>query len=210
MSGARGRSRSVLVVRADSPVGRAAVARFDAAGDRTHAVAGELADARAHAVSVDAAIEVLGRIDVLVIPGSPAVSPSSRPEGARVAIDAGLRTPFFWAQAAARSMSGGRLVLVAPARADAAGVPAPATVVEGGLLALVRLLAVELAPRGFHVNAVCPVAADANPVVAAAAIEFLASDDASYMTGSSLPVLASETPRLASPLDWAAHAEPRE
>jgi NAD(P)-dependent dehydrogenase (short-subunit alcohol dehydrogenase family) len=194
MIDARGRSRSVVVVRADSPVGRAAVVRFDAAGDRIHAVDGEVADARARAAAIDAAIEVLGKIDVLVVPGSVAPSPSSGPDGVRAAIDTALRTPFFWAQAGARSMNGGRLVLVAPARADAARGPAPANVVEGGLVALVRLLAVELAPRGFGVNAVCPVASDANDAAVAAAIEFLASDGASYVTGASLPMLASETP----------------
>lgn len=199
MSEAEGRPGSVLIVRADSPVGRATVARFEAAGDRTHAVDGEPADARACAASLGGAIDALGRVDVLVVPGSPAPRPSSGPDRSRVAIDAGLRTPFFLAREAARRMRGGRLVFVAPPRADAAHVVAPASLVEGGFIALVRLLAVELAPRGFAVNGLCPVASDANPDAVAAAAEFLASDDASYMTGAVLPVLPLEPRDVTGP-----------
>jgi NAD(P)-dependent dehydrogenase (short-subunit alcohol dehydrogenase family) len=212
MSSAPGASRSVLVVRADSPAGRAAVARFDAAGDRVYAVEGEPSDPRSRVDSLTAAVDALGGIDVLVVPGPAAVASSFPPHAGRSAIDGGLRTPFFWAQEAARSMTSGRMVLVAPARIANASAPAPATLVEGGLIALVRLLAVELAPRGIGVNAVCPIASDVRPNAVAALIEFLASSDASYMTGALLPMFGAETGTTArrTRARWAARTRRKE
>ncbi len=74
---------------------------------------------------------------------------------------------------------------------------------KAGVLALTRQMAVEWAPHGIRANAVCPGVIDTpmlrlmedpaagrlgTPDEVAAAITFLASDDASYLTGVALPV----------------------
>lgn len=191
--------RSVLVVRARSPFGRAAVERFAAEGALTHAHEGDGADADERRSAVGAAVAAHGALDVVVVP--PPVVPSRAFLEAgvgdhRAGVDAALRTTFFLAQEAARAMTGGgRICLVSPSRPAHIGpqMPAPATLVEGGLVALVRLLAVELASRRISVNALCPIASGADPGAVAAGLAFLASADASYVTGAFLPVLDRET-----------------
>lgn len=106
------------------------------------------------------------------------------------AFDAPLRSTFFVVQAAVAAMrTGGRICIAAPARPPEIGsdLRAPATLLEGGLVAMVRLLAAELAPD-IAVNAVCPLGSGADPDAVAAAVSFLASPDASYVTGAFVPV----------------------
>jgi NAD(P)-dependent dehydrogenase (short-subunit alcohol dehydrogenase family) len=86
---------------------------------------------------------------------------------------------------------------------------------KGGVVLLTRSLARELGPQGVRVNCVCPGGVDtamlqgfldvvgttaaqvaqhvplrrlAEPAEVAAAVAFLASDDASYVTGAAIPV----------------------
>lgn len=109
----------------------------------------------------------------------------------RAANDTVLRTAYFIAQHAVRAMDdGGRICIAAPRRPDAIppGIPSPATTIEGGLIALVRLLAVEVAPEGIAVNGVCPIGQRTDAAAVAAALAFLASTDASYVSGAFLPV----------------------
>jgi NAD(P)-dependent dehydrogenase (short-subunit alcohol dehydrogenase family) len=118
---------------------------------------------------------------------------------------------------AMREAGGGAIVNVS-SRLASIGVPTMAmySAAKGALLSLTRAAAVELAPRGIRVNAVAPgmtrtplfeawAAAEGDEVVAraaaaipqgrfgtpeevAAAIAFLASDEAAHITGASLPV----------------------
>jgi NAD(P)-dependent dehydrogenase (short-subunit alcohol dehydrogenase family) len=181
-----------LVVRSDSTIGRAAVERFAAEGARVHAAEGETCRGGA---AVRECVGEFGRLDVLVIaPADAAVEPFPRAslEDHRAAMDAGLRTTFFIAQHAVRAMSdGGRICIAAPTRSEqiAAQIPAPATIVEGGLIAMVRLLAVEVAPDGIAVNSLCPIDPRAEAGSVAAGLAFLASADASYVSGAFVPVL---------------------
>jgi NAD(P)-dependent dehydrogenase (short-subunit alcohol dehydrogenase family) len=180
-----------LVVRSGSTIGRAAVERFAAEGARVHAAEEETCRGGA---AVRECVDEFGRLDVLVIaPADAAVEPLPRAslEDHRAAIDAGLRTTFFTAQHAVRAMSdGGRICIAAPTRPGlAAEIPAPATIVEGGLIAMVRLLAVEVAPDGIAVNSLCPIDPRAEAGSVAAGLVFLASAEASYVSGAFIPVL---------------------
>jgi NAD(P)-dependent dehydrogenase (short-subunit alcohol dehydrogenase family) len=180
---------SALVVRAGSPIGRAALERLLADGALVSHVEGDPADAAARGSALASAVEANGRIDVLVIPPPAGQAPLALGAADLAAdIGAALRTPYFLMQEAARRMTGGRICLAAPQRPDGLETPEPASLVEGAFLALVRLLAVELAPRKIAVNALCPIAALAPPSSVASALSFLASPASAYMTGALLPL----------------------
>jgi NAD(P)-dependent dehydrogenase (short-subunit alcohol dehydrogenase family) len=181
-----------LVARSDSSIGRSSVERSSAEGASVHPVAEEKCG-RPRA-TVDGCLDVFGRLDVLVVaPSDEVVEPlqDAPLDGYRTATNEALRTAFFLAQAAARAMTeGGRICMAAPRRSGRtpADMPAPATIAEGGLIAMVRLLAVELAPNGIAVNAVCPIGPQADAQAVASVLVFLASADASYVSGASVPV----------------------
>jgi NAD(P)-dependent dehydrogenase (short-subunit alcohol dehydrogenase family) len=181
--------RSVVVVRSRSAVGLAALERFRAAGERIVAVDADLADALARRGAFEDAVRSTGSIDVLVLPGPDEPQAPAWPAAADAIAraDTALRTAYFCTRDAARHMTGGRIVLAVPARSRAS-VVAPATLAEGAFAALVRLLAVELAPRSIAVNGLCPIEPDVAPDAIADALAFLASPDASYLTGASLPM----------------------
>ena len=129
-------------------------------------------------------------------------------------MDVNLKGAFICARAAAPTMGPGGAIVNVASLAGRASSPAMAcaySVSKAGLLGLTRHLAKELAPRGIRVTAVNPgvvltqMVADnypqghqdrvietvplgraAQPEEIASAIVFLASDDASYVTGASL------------------------
>lgn len=206
--GRRLEERVAMVVRAGSPFGRAVVERFRAEGARTIAYEGDGDDARERRAAVGAAFDAHGALDILVIPpplvvGRPFLE--ADPEEDRADVNAAVRTTFFLVQEAARAMgAGGRCCIAGPKRSGSVpnDMPAPATMLEGALIALTRLVAVELAPRGVAINAVCPVGPDADPADVAGSLAFLASDDASYVLGAFVPVLGrSDTSARTPPSD---------
>jgi 3-oxoacyl-[acyl-carrier protein] reductase len=133
-------------------------------------------------------------------------------------LDVNLTGPFLVARAAARNMAengGGAIVNVASLNGlEAEPNFADYNSSKGGLVMLTRSLAIDLVKHNIRVNAVCPgyiltpmteeYAADpdvgpaireaipmgrfGDPAEVAAAIAFLASDDASYVTGEVLMV----------------------
>jgi 3-oxoacyl-[acyl-carrier protein] reductase len=193
-----------------------------AAGAEVEMLLGDLGTPDAAGAAVDAAIKRFGRLDVVV---------SNAGFADRTAVgaldDAGFARSvdaIQWgflrlARAAMAHMSaGGRIVAVSSFvahvfRPDITTFPASAAA-KAGMEALVRALAIELAPRRVTVNAVAPgfIQKDKGahaalgpksfqdntariplgrlglPADVAAAIGFLASDDASYITGQILHV----------------------
>jgi NAD(P)-dependent dehydrogenase (short-subunit alcohol dehydrogenase family) len=184
--------RVVLVAHSDSSIGRAVVKRLAAGGALVETVEEETGGDEISAWQPGP----LRRLDAFVVAPVGAVVdpfPEASLDDYKAALQESLRTMFFLTQQAVRAMKdGGRICMSSPRRQ--AGMEGhflvPSTVVEGGVIAMVRLLAVEMAPRGIAVNGVCPVGARADVESVASAVAFLGSADASYVTGTFIPVTA--------------------
>jgi NAD(P)-dependent dehydrogenase (short-subunit alcohol dehydrogenase family) len=248
MIGAAGRfgERVVIVTGAARGVGRRAVELFleegasVVAGDRRGnelqevfaGVEGELelveADLRERADCerlVERALARFGRLDVLFNnAGVTLRSPLEETEDElwEEALETNLRSVFYCSRAAVpqmRRQGSGAIVNNASINAIRGNVNLTAySAAKGGLVAMTRALATELAPAGIRVNALCPGALD-TPMTAeyldsaddsealretlarkhplgrlgtaddvARAALFLASDDAAFITGVALPV----------------------
>jgi gluconate 5-dehydrogenase len=203
----------------DEVAGR--VAELAAAGGSASGRAGDLADLDDAVAGVDEIVERHGRLDILVNNAGMNVRTPletfSRADWERVLL-VNLDAPFALAQAAVRHMrvgGGGRIINIASIMGTVARPTIPAYVAsKGGVEALTKALAVELAPAGITVNSVGPgyVATEMNtaliadpafdsmvrtrtpagrwgePDEIAAAVVFLASDEAAYITGQKLIV----------------------
>ena len=159
------------------------------------AAAAEAAGARVCAVPVDVrseqdverffaeAVGTLGRVDVLV--NNAGVFVGNRPvtetteEQWDLALDVNLKGPFFCSKHAARHMQaragGGRIITIASTSA-LMGIPYQVGYQSSktGLIGQVRTLALELAPYGVTVNAVCPTVTE-SPM-----LDFLVEQTAAY------------------------------
>jgi NAD(P)-dependent dehydrogenase (short-subunit alcohol dehydrogenase family) len=195
-------SRSVLVLGAHRPGGRLVAERLRAAGDRVVAAEGDPADATVRREGLERTLAAHGSIDVLVLPPPADAQAPVYPWSSAAAEqnEHALRSAFFCIQDAARAMTGGRIALASPRRSADTAMPIQTTMLEGAFVALVRLLAVELAPSGVSVNGLCPVTSDAHPDAIASALVFLSSAEASYMTGAVLPAASARTSEQMSPM----------
>ena len=208
------------VVAADVEEGalKATVAEL-AAGDRLRAVAGDISRRDDVYRMVTECVDVFGHLDVLV---ANAAVTDAQPllditdSRWRRVLDVNVTGTFLCIQEAARAMEpqgGGAIVVTASTNAFWVESHLGAyNTSKGGVIALVRSAAIDLAPLGIRVNAVepgvvrtrfasfvvdsptesawylkkIPLNRFAEPVDVAEAILYLASSDAAYITGQAL------------------------
>jgi NAD(P)-dependent dehydrogenase (short-subunit alcohol dehydrogenase family) len=211
-------------------------------GTRAIAIPGDVADADTASRAVSESLEAFGRLDYLV--SNAGIFYIEDTLNAPVAhLDrlhqVNVRGNYLMATEAARAMAhrdGGAIVFTAStASVQGEEQMAAYNASKGGLAALARSLAVDLAPYGIRVNAVAPgwiktpqnrdVMGDpaawskhrarvpldrlAEPEEVAAVMVFLLSDEASYLTGAFVPVDGGMTAGFRSS-DWGAVVQPPE
>lgn len=203
----------------------AAAREIDPTGERVVIHAGDIANPATGAALVDLAVSRFGRLDVLVN-NAGVFNPKPFLELTEAEydwyLDTILKGKFFTAQAAARAMqaSGGAIVQTGSMwaiQAIGATPSAAYSAANAGVHAMVRNLAIELAPFNIRINAVAPAVVETpvyntfmtdeevkatlpqfdafhplgrngQPRDIAEAILFLASDQASWITGTILSV----------------------
>ena len=198
----------------------AVAAQIREGGGKAHALACHIGDMGQIESLYDAIAARFGRLDILV--NNAATNPyyghilDTDPGVFEKTVDVNIRGYFFMSVAAGRLMrdSGGGAIVNVASVAGLSGSPGQASYAasKGGIIALTRTLARELAGRGVRVNAVAPGLFDAGMAQRmdhrareaqlellpmgrlgrseelASAVAFLASDDASYITGQTLVV----------------------
>jgi NAD(P)-dependent dehydrogenase (short-subunit alcohol dehydrogenase family) len=191
-----------------------------AVGGKSAVVHGDVARAESAHALVEAAVRDLGGLDVLV--NNAGVYPrvpflEMREADWDLVLDVNLKGTFFCAQAAARAMiAGGRrgsIINLASQAIRGAVRGTHYTASKGGVVALTRAIALELAPHGIRVNAIAPGLTDtaqprygsseseiaemsaavplgrmAQPADIADVAVFLASDAARHITGQTIHV----------------------
>jgi NAD(P)-dependent dehydrogenase (short-subunit alcohol dehydrogenase family) len=214
------RGWAVAMVARNEPALAGLAARL---GERALALPGDVARAEVSQIAVDAALARFGRLDAVVanagITLAKTVDETTDSELDRL-LAVNVKAVFHLARAAHEPLARARgaFVVMASNKGLVAQRGSPAYVAtKGAAVQLARALALDWAPEGIRVNAVCPGLVDtdmlrsfaagspggdavrrlaaeqplgrlAEPRECAAAVAFLASPDARFITGVALPV----------------------
>src|SRR5467141_312131 len=195
----------------------AVVKEIEHAGGKAIAIQADATDADAGKAAVEKTVGTFGRLDVLVNNAGTAIpktfEETTLEEMDRV-IDINIRGVFIATQAALKHMkSGGRIISIGSAVGERVAAPGlvPYAGTKGAVKMFTQALAREIGSRGITVNNVQPgpIDTDLNPATGdwatpqkaatalnrygqpeeiAAMVAFVASPDASYITGSNLTV----------------------
>ncbi len=152
-----------ITARSQEQLTQSAAAIASRTGVRVEVFQADLTEPGAPAALVDEALRRFGRLDVLVNNAGMNVRKpflEMTPEDYSRVMDLNLKAVFFTSQGAAREMAargGGRIINLASLTSviGIAGISAYGAS-KGGVLALTKALAVELAPLDITVNAVAP------------------------------------------------------
>ncbi len=205
--------------RSEVDAANAVIAEIEAAGGRAFALAGDVTEEADVRRVVSETLNAFGRLDVLVCNAGVVrdqLAAAMTLEQWETVLDTNLRGPFFCVREAARPMMAqkkGSIVMLSSIAAEKGSRGhCNYAAAKGGINAMVKALAVELAPKKIRVNAVSPgvvktdmsrrvrdMASDeilariplgrfAEATEVAHAVRFLASDEASYITGEILRV----------------------
>ncbi len=222
-------ARVCLSYNASAAGAEAVVREIEAGGGQAWALPANLEHAPEGVRLIEQAVGVLGGVDILVNNAGltinrPVFEVTEADWDRVLGID--LKAGFFCAQTAARFMQahgGGRLLFIGSVHARASLAKfSPYAASKGGLEAIVRQLAVELAPERITVNCVAPGLIEVEsyyrdfpwydrkdferqipvgrvgfPEDIAPAVAFLASDQASFITGQTLYVDGGQLAALA-------------
>ncbi len=224
----------VAAVDRDGAAAEATVAEIEAAGGRAKPVVADLTDAAGVTDAVAEAV-ALGGLDILVnsISHAPRKSLADiEVEEWQATLEGSLTSYFLCIKSAVPAMiarGGGKIVSVCSITAHV-GYGAPAyTAAKGGILAMTRELAGELAPHRININSVSPGVVETGinrdtladrsirertisltpwgrlgrPEDIAGPIAFLASSDADYITGADLVIDGA----MSSTIAWGEVAE---
>jgi 3-oxoacyl-[acyl-carrier protein] reductase len=194
----------------DREIAAQIAAQIAAGGGRAHPVDAELSNPAEAGAVIAAAADTYGRIDILVNnAGGARDGPVLRmsDEDWRAVVDRGLSGTFYCIRAALREFvrqRRGRVINVTSSAGPTGPVgQANYVAARAGLIGLTRAVAREVGSRGITVNAVAPgfigeagarhltripLGRAGTPHEVAAAVVFLASEDAGYITGQVLHV----------------------
>lgn len=207
----------VLSYQRDREAADAVVRSIEGAGGNALAVQADLADGGECARLVDATVAHFGRLDVIVNnAGTGAAGPPQDMDPAQIAavLAVHVQAPYLVTRAAIPHLSsGGRVITIASCLAERVPFPGMSlyAMSKAAVLGMTKAMTRDLGPQGVTVNAVLPGPIDTamNPAdgpsadfqrgltalgryastdEVAAVVAFLASHEASYVTGASLVV----------------------